>query len=130
MGGCTVSLHFKDSLQACWSASRLVRLGRNSRLRACRVLQFLHMGEFAVDDETKREIKRIARNTQIRVAESLLRWKYKKEGKEVPEDGELHFQSRIVAERAQKIITRRSKNVWAELKKTYRKNRAQEDDKE
>ena len=83
-----------------------------------------------MDDETKREIKKIARNTQIRVAESLLRWKYKKEGKELPEDGELHSQSRFVAERAQEIITRRSRNVWAELKKTYQKKRPQEDDKE
>lgn len=83
-----------------------------------------------MDDETKREIKKIARNTQIRVAESILRWKYKREGRKVPDKGELHSQSRAVAERAQEIITQRSKNVWAELKKTYRKNRPQGDDKE
>ena len=83
-----------------------------------------------MDDETKREIKEIARNAQIKVAESLLRWKYKKEGKELPKERELHSQSRIVAERAQKIITQRSRNIWAELKKTYRKKGPQEDDKE
>lgn len=83
-----------------------------------------------MDDETKKEIKKIARNTEIKVAESLLRWKYKKEGKGVPKDGELHAQSRVVAERAHKIITQRSKNIWAELKKTYRKNRPREDEKE
>ena len=83
-----------------------------------------------MDDETKKEIKKMARNTEIKLAESLLRWKYKKEGKEVPAEGELHSQSRVVAEKAHKIITQRSKNIWSELKKTYQKNRPQEDKKE
>ncbi len=81
-----------------------------------------------MDDETKKEIKKIARNTEVKVTESILRWKYKKEGKRVPEDGDLHTQSRIVADKAHKIIKKRGKNIWKEIKKTYQKPR--EEDKE
>lgn len=81
-----------------------------------------------MDDETKREIKKIARNTEVKVTESILRWKYKKEGKEIPEEGDLHAQSRVVADKAHKIISRRGKNIWKELKKAYQKPR--EDDRE
>lgn len=81
-----------------------------------------------MDDETKKEIKKIARNTEVKVTESILRWKYKKEGKRMPEDGDLHTQSRIVADKAHKIIRERGKNIWKEIKKTYQK--AREEDKE
>ena len=81
-----------------------------------------------MDDKTKREIKKIARNTEAKVAESILRWKYKKEGKRIPEDGDLHSQSRVVADKAHRVLSRRGKNIWKELKKTYRKNK--EDEKE
>jgi hypothetical protein len=86
------------------------------------------MGGFIMDDETKREIKKIARNTEAKVTESILRWKYKKEGKKIPEEGDLQTQSRIVADKAHEIISRRGKNIWKEIKKTYQKPR--EEDKE
>lgn len=81
-----------------------------------------------MDDDTKREIKKIARNTEVKITESILRWKYKKEGKGIPEDRNLHTQSRVVTEKAHRIITQRGKNIWKELKKTYHKTK--EDDKE
>ena len=81
-----------------------------------------------MDDKTKREIKKIARNTEVKIAESILRWKYKKEGKRIPEDGNLHTQSRVVADKAHRVLSRMGKNIWEELKKTYRKT--EEDGKE
>ncbi len=83
-----------------------------------------------MDDKTKREIKKIARNTEVKIAESILRWKYKKEGKRIPEDGNLHTQSRVVADKAHRIISQRGKNIWKELKKSYHKHKPQEDEKE
>lgn len=79
-----------------------------------------------MDDETKREIKKIARNTEVKVTESILRWKYRKEGKRVPEDGDLRTQSRDVADKAHKIISQRGKNIWKEFKKAYQKPREED----
>lgn len=81
-----------------------------------------------MDDGTKKKIKKIARNAEVKAAESILRWKYKKEGKSIPEDEDLNSQSRVVADKAHRIISRRGKNIWKELKKTY--HRPQEDEKE
>ena len=81
-----------------------------------------------MDDGTKKKIKKIARNAEVKAAESILRWKYKKEGKSIPEDEDLNSQSRVVADKAHRVLSRRGKNIWKELKKTYRKNK--EDDKE
>ncbi|MFC1580104.1 hypothetical protein ACFL4N_04265 [Thermodesulfobacteriota bacterium] len=81
-----------------------------------------------MDDDTKKEIKKIARNTEVKIAQSILRWKYKKEGKGIPEDGNLQNQSRVVTDKANRIISQRGKNIWKELKKSY--HRTKEDEKE
>jgi len=46
-----------------------------------------------MDEEIKKGFKRIARNTGVKVTESILRWKYKKEGKTIPDDQSLEVQS-------------------------------------
>ncbi|MGD8226498.1 MAG: hypothetical protein PVI20_01885 [Desulfobacteraceae bacterium] len=74
-----------------------------------------------MDKETKKELKRMARDTEIRVTQSILRWKYKKDGKQAPEDPELKSQSQSLTDQAHQIISRRGKNIWKELKKVYRK---------
>jgi len=80
-----------------------------------------------VDKETKEEIKRLARNTEIRVTEAFLRWKYKKDGKKVPEAPDLQRQSREVTDQARDIIKKRGKNILKELKKAYQKDKNQEE---
>ena len=74
-----------------------------------------------MDDELKKSLKKLAEGAERGVARSLLRWKYKKEGRSVPEDAVLDHESRQVASRAHEIITTRSKNVWRELKGVYSK---------
>ena len=74
-----------------------------------------------MDEEIKRGLKKIAKNTEIRVAESILRWKYKKEGKKIPGYEEIGQKSEELADESHQIIAKRGKSIWKELKKAYRK---------
>jgi hypothetical protein len=74
-----------------------------------------------MDDDIKKDIKRITRKTELKVTQSLLRWKYKKEGKPVPDENAISQQSETVADQAHEIIARRGKTIWNELKKVYAK---------
>ena len=76
-----------------------------------------------MDQGLKKNIKKVAKDTEIKVAESILRWKYKKEGKALPDEPNLGQQSRLITEQANEIISKRGKLVWKEIKKSYRKMR-------
>ena len=76
-----------------------------------------------MDQELKKNIKKVARDTESRVAESILRWKYKKEGRTLPDEQNLGQKSRLITEQANEIISKRGKRVWKEIKKSYRKMR-------
>jgi hypothetical protein len=79
------------------------------------------MGKVAMEQETKNNLKKIAEEAEMRVARSVLRWKYKKEGKQVPQDSRLEDESRQVAGRAHQVLAERSRTVFNELKKVYKK---------
>ena len=70
---------------------------------------------------TKHNLKKIAEEAEMKVAKSVLRWKYKKEGKDVPPEYRLESESRQVAGRAHEILAKRGRNVFNELKKVYKK---------
>jgi hypothetical protein len=74
-----------------------------------------------MDRDKKQELKKMARNTGTKVTESILRWKYKKEGRQAPEDPELQRQSRVITDQAHKIISERGKKIWKEFKKAVQK---------
>lgn len=67
------------------------------------------------------DLKAIARGAEKKLTESLLRWKYRKEGKSVPEDDLLQRQSEQVRDQAHRILHHRSRKVWEEIKKAYRR---------
>ena len=79
-----------------------------------------------MDEDIKRGLRKIARNTEIKVAESLLRWKYKKEKAKIPDDEEIVQKSKVIADQAHEIITKRGKNIWKEFKKAYHKGQKKE----
>lgn len=83
-----------------------------------------------MDENIKKGMKRLAENAEIGVARSILRWKYKKEGRDAPGDDELKDQSRMVAGKAHDVIAERGRNVWNELKKVYAKTGAKEESDE
>ena len=74
-----------------------------------------------MDEEFKKGLKRIARDTEIKVAESILRWKVKKEGGKMPDDQHIQRQSTVIADQAHRIISKRGRNIWNQLKGVYRK---------
>lgn len=78
-------------------------------------------------DDLKNNLKKMTEKTEIRLTESLLRWKYRKEGKEIPAAQNLEGQSRLIMEQAHKTISKRGKNVWNALKKAYGKREAKEE---
>ena len=80
-----------------------------------------------MDDELKKNIKNVTETTEIKLAETILRWKYKKEGKKIPADQDLEGRSRLILEQAHKTISKRGKNIWNELKKAYQKKGAKEE---
>jgi hypothetical protein len=80
-----------------------------------------------MDEQIKRNIKKLARDAENKVARSILRWKYKKEGKPVPVEHQLDNESHYVAEKAHQIIVKRGKTVLNELKKVYFKDDQKEE---
>jgi hypothetical protein len=80
-----------------------------------------------MDDELKNNLKKMTKETGIKFTESVLRWKYKKEGKEIPTEQDLKGQSRLILEQAHKTISKSSKNIWNDLKKAYQKKGAKEE---
>jgi hypothetical protein len=68
-----------------------------------------------------KDLKHRAREAEKKLAESILRWKYRKEGKPLPEGDLLERQSEQVREKARRILQERGKKVWQEMKKAYRR---------
>ena len=72
-------------------------------------------------EEVKKNLKKLAEETEMRVARSVLRWKYNKEGRQMPSEHQLDNDSRRVASKAHQVIAKRGKSVWNELKAVYLK---------
>jgi hypothetical protein len=72
-----------------------------------------------MDDEVKKNISKVIQLAEMGVSKSILRWKYKKEGRPVPLDHQLENESRKVAARAHEVLSERGKKVWKELRKVY-----------
>ncbi len=75
-----------------------------------------------MDEDIKRDLKNIARKTENRLAQSLLRWKYRKEGREEPEEPSIKRESEAVVSRANSVLASRGKRAWAEIKKAYNRS--------
>jgi hypothetical protein len=81
-----------------------------------------------VGEEIKKNIKKMTEDTEARVARSILRWKYRREGKPTPSDQQLENDSTQVARQAHKVIARRGRNVWNELKRVYLERSKEQED--
>jgi hypothetical protein len=80
--------------------------------------------------DIKHNLKSLAKETEVKLAKSILRWRYKKEGKKLPDKDYLEHKSRIITDRANMIIAQRGKNIFDEFKKAYNegKKTAESDD--
>jgi hypothetical protein len=72
-----------------------------------------------MDDHIKAKLRRFAEDAEIGTVRSILKWKYKKEGKSIPSDGQLDQESRAAASLAKDVLTKTGKTVWHDLKKVY-----------
>ncbi len=72
-----------------------------------------------MDEKSKKEIKRVLGRAEQGITRSIIRWKYKKEGKPLPQDDSIDDHSREVVDQAHRIIAKRGKVIWKELKKVY-----------
>jgi hypothetical protein len=85
-----------------------------------RVIIRRYSGGHFVEKELKAGMRNLLRATEVKITESILRWKYKKEGKEIPEESDLQHQSRVITQKANEILSRRGKSILRELKGVYR----------
>ena len=90
-------------------------------------LCLMDTGFWPMDEDFKKGLKKMAKNAELKVAESLLRWKYKKEGKHVPDDESIGQQSRTITDQAHQIIGKRGKSIWKGFKEAYQKGKKEED---
>lgn len=72
-----------------------------------------------MDEDLKKKFRQFAQEAEVGAVRSILKWKYKKEGKNVPSDVQLDQQSRDAASLANDVITKTGKTVWHDLKKVY-----------
>jgi rubrerythrin len=83
-----------------------------------------------MDDDLKKNLKSLARQTEVKVARSILRWKLKREGRPIPVEEQLDQHSEHIVEKANDVLSQGGKRVWDELRQVYRGNTAREEDEE
>ena len=80
-----------------------------------------------MENDIKNDLKRLAKEAEVRLTESVLRWKHNKEGKKMPDKKGLEHRSRQIADQANRVIADRGKSIWNEFRKAYRKRTKRED---
>ncbi|MBW2095711.1 MAG: hypothetical protein JRI80_12565 [Deltaproteobacteria bacterium] len=76
----------------------------------------------------RNEIRRALDRMERGITRSVIRWKYKKDGRPLPPDDALEGQSKQVIDQAHKIIARRGRSVWSEFKSVYAKQKNKKED--
>jgi len=82
------------------------------------------------NNEIKNDIKKLAKDAEVKLTEFLLRWQERREGKD-PSDAEvLDQKSRVITDKANEILKRRGKTILKDFKDVYIKREKGEDDKD
>jgi hypothetical protein len=81
-------------------------------------------------DEIKSDIKKIAKEAEVKLTGLILRWKERREGNDAPDMEEIERQSRVITDKANEILERRGKKVINEIKDVYIKKTKGEENKE
>lgn len=82
-----------------------------------------------MEDDLKANLKSLARQSEVKLARSILRWKLKREGRPIPVEEQLDQHSQDIVEKANDVLLQGGKRVWHELRQVYRSNTAREEDK-
>jgi len=81
-------------------------------------------------EEIKSDIKKIAREAEVKMTGLLLKWKEHRDGNASPDMEEIERKSRVITDKANEIFTRRGKKVFEEIKSAYFKKTDGEDKKD
>jgi hypothetical protein len=81
-------------------------------------------------EEIKNDIKKIARETEVKLTGLILKWKEHRDGNASPDMEEIERKSRVITDKANEIVTRRGKKIFAEIKGVYFKKADGEDKKD
>ena len=78
-------------------------------------------------DNIKKSLKKITKNAEKSIAKSIINWKFNKEGKTPPDEAQLEAISTTVTDEANEIISRKSKDIWHSIKKSYKSSENRKD---
>jgi len=81
-------------------------------------------------EEIKGDIKKIAKETEVKLTGLLLKWKERREGNDAPDMEAIERQSRIITDKANEIVGRRGRKVFEEIKGVYFKKTTKEENKD
>jgi len=81
-----------------------------------------------MDEKTKNEVRRAIDRAERGITKSIIRWKYRKEGRPMPQDDSIEGHSRHVVDQTHKIIAKRGKSIWNELRNVYSKEKKKKED--
>ena len=81
-------------------------------------------------EELKSDIKKAAKEAEVKLTGFLLKLKERREGNEAPDMEEIEKKSRIITDKANEILGRRGKKIFEEIKGVYFKESKREDDKD
>jgi len=73
--------------------------------------------------DIKHDLKKLAKETEVMLTESILRWRHKKEGGEIPDKETLKRDSRLIADKANRILSQKGKSILKEIKRAYREGK-------
>lgn len=80
--------------------------------------------------DIKKDLKNLAKETEVKLTESILKWKLKKIDGKILDKKRLEYESRLITDQANKILAKRGKNIFEGLKKAYRESKKREDNSE
>ena len=76
--------------------------------------------------ELKKDFLKLAREAEISLTKSILKWRFEKEGKQPPEEQDLDKKSREVSDQVNRIISDGARSLWDEIKKAYKDRKKEE----
>lgn len=72
-----------------------------------------------MDQELKEALKKKVQATELKVAESLFRWKYEREGRSSPTRSEIRKNAERFRDKVHGTVSKRGKRIWQGLKDAY-----------
>ena len=80
-----------------------------------------------IEKDMKNNLKKLVKDTEVKLTESILKWKIKRSGENMPNKKVLEHNSRLIAEQANRILSGKAKKFLNDVKKAYNESKKRED---